>query len=160
VTTRPHHGRWFEDLEVGLVVQHALTRTVTETDNVLFTTMTMNPARLHLDADYAAHTEFERPLVNSMYTLALLVGMSVLETTHGTTIANLGFQEVQFPAPVFVGDTIHAETEVVGARASRSRPDAGIVTFEHRAFNQRDEVVCRAVRDALMHRRPSGEHTS
>lgn len=160
MTTRPHHGRWFEDLEVGLVVQHALTRTVTETDNVLFTTMTMNPARLHLDADYAAHTEFERPLVNSMYTLALLVGMSVLETTHGTTIANLGFQEVQFPAPVFVGDTIHAETEVVGARASRSRPDAGIVTFEHRAFNQRDEVVCRAVRDALMHRRPSGEHTS
>ncbi len=155
MTAVPHHGRWFEDLNVGLIVRHALTRTVTETDNVLFTTMTMNPARLHLDADYAEHeTEFGRVLVNSMFTLGLLIGLSVLETTHGTTIANLGFQKVEFPAPVFVGDTIHAETEVVAARESKSRPDAGIVTFEHRAFNQRDELVCRAVRDALMHRRP------
>ena len=155
MTAVPHHGRWFEDLNVGLIVRHALTRTVTETDNVLFTTMTMNPARLHLDADYAEHeTEFGRVLVNSMFTLGLLIGLSVLETTHGTTIANLGFQKVEFPAPVFVGDTIHAETEVVTARESKSRPDAGIVTFEHRAFNQRDELVCRAVRDALMHRRP------
>lgn len=151
----PHHGRWFEELEVGLVVQHALTRTVTETDNVLFSTMTMNPARLHLDAEYAANeTEFGKPLVNSMFTLGLLVGMSVLETTHGTTVANLGFQEVVFPAPVFIGDTLHAESEVVAARESKSRPDAGIVTFEHRAFNQRDELVCRAKRDALMHKRP------
>jgi acyl dehydratase len=116
----------------------------------------MNPARLHLDAEYAAsETEFGRPLVNSLFTLGLVVGITVLETTHGTTIANLGFQEVVFPAPVFAGDTIHAETEVVAARASKSRPDAGIVTFEHRAYNQRDELVCRAVRDALMHRRPS-----
>ena len=133
---------------------HALTRTVTETDNVLFTTMTLNPARLHLDAEYAAGTEFGQPLVNSMFTVALLVGMSVLETTHGTTIANLGFEEVVFPAPVFVGDTIHAQTEVVASRESTSRPDAGIVTFEHRAFNQRDELVCRARRNALMQRRP------
>ncbi|HWW44536.1 MAG TPA: MaoC family dehydratase [Acidimicrobiia bacterium] len=153
--TIPHHGRWFDELAVGTVVPHAITRTVTETDNVLFTTMTMNPARLHLDAEYAAReTEFGRPLVNSLFTLSLLVGLSVLETTQGTTIANLGFQQVEFPAPVFVGDTLHAETEVAGARDSRSRPDAGIVTFEHRAFNQRGELVCRARRDALMRRRP------
>jgi len=151
----PHHGRWFEDLTVGAVIPHALTRTVTETDNVLLTTLTLNPARLHLDHEYAAGTEFGRPLVNSMFTLALLVGMSVLETTHGTTIANLGFEEVVFPAPVFCGDTLHAETEVVAARASGSRPDAGIVTFEHRAFNQDDRLVCRARRIALMQRRPA-----
>lgn len=150
----PHHGRWYEDLEVGIVISHALTRTITEGDNVSFSTMTMNPARLHLDAEYAADTEFGRPLVNSLLTLGLLVGITVLETTHGTTIANLGFQEVTFPLPVFAGDTLHAETEVLAARASRSRTDAGIVTFEHRGFNQRDELVCRAKRDALMQRRP------
>jgi acyl dehydratase len=150
----PHHGKWFEELTVGLVVPHALTRTITETDNILFTTMTMNPARLHLDFEYAAGTEFGQPLVNSMFTVALVVGISVLETTHGTTIANLGFEEVVFPAPLFHGDTIHVESEVVDARASKSRPDAGIVTFEHRAFNQRDELVCRARRNALMSRRP------
>jgi acyl dehydratase len=154
----PHHGRWFEELAVGDVIPHALTRTVTETDNVLMTTLTLNPARLHLDHEYAAQeTEFGRPLVNSMFTLALLVGMSVLETTHGTTIANLGFEEVTFPAPVFCGDTIHAETEVVAARASASRPDAGIVTFEHRAYNQADRLVCAARRNALMRRRPDDQ---
>jgi len=153
---RPHHGKWFEDLTIGLVVQHALTRTVTDADNVLFTTMTMNPAPLHLDAEYAAQTEFGRPIVNSMFTVALLVGISVLETTHGTTIANLGFETIEFPAPVFPGDTIHAETEVVGSRASKSRPEAGIVTFEHRGYNQRDDLVCRARRNALMSRRPTG----
>jgi acyl dehydratase len=152
----PHHGRWFEDLQIGDVIPHALTRTVTETDNVLMTTLTLNPARLHLDHEYAAEeTEFGKPLVNSMFTLALLVGMSVLETTHGTTVANLGFEEITFPAPVFCGDTIHAESEVVAARASKSRSDAGIVTFEHRGFNQHDALVCRARRNALMHRRPS-----
>jgi len=151
----PHHGRWFEELEVGTVIAHGLTRTVTEADNVLFCSMTMNPARLHLDAEYAAHeTEFGQPLVNSLFTLGLVVGITVLETTHGTTIANLGFQQVSFPAPVFAGDTLRAETEVVASRGSKSRPDAGIVTFEHRAFNQRDELVCRATRDALMRRRP------
>ncbi len=152
---RPVHGKWFEELEVGLVVQHALTRTVLDSDNVLFSTMTMNPAALHLDFDYAEHeTEFGRPLINSLFTLGLLVGLSVLETTHGTTVANLGFQEVAFPVPVFSGDTIHAETEVVAARESKSRPTCGIVTFEHRAYNQRDELVCRARRDALMNKRP------
>ena len=148
----PHHGRWFEDLPVGLVVPHALTRTITETDNVLFTTMTMNPARLHLDAEYAADTEFGRPLVNSMFTLGLLVGMSVLETTHGTTIANLGFEEVVFPAPVFVRRHPPRASPRWWRAASRSRgPTQGIVTFEHRGFNQRDELVCRARRNALMH---------
>ncbi|MET0420665.1 MAG: MaoC family dehydratase [Acidimicrobiia bacterium] len=151
----PHHGRWFEDLPMGLVIPHALTRTVTETDNVLFTTMTLNPARLHLDAEYAASTEFGQPLVNSMFTLALLVGISVLETTHGTTVANLGFDDVMFPAPVFVGDTIHAHSEVIASRPSSSRPDAGLVTFLHSAYNQRDELVCRARRNSLMHRRPT-----
>jgi acyl dehydratase len=150
----PHHGRWFEDLPVGLVVPHALTRTVTETDNILFTTMTMNPARLHLDAEYAAGTEFGQPLINSMFTVALVVGISVLETTHGTTIANLGFEEVVFPKPLFAGDTVHVESEVVAARESKSRPGQGIVTFEHRAYNQHDELVCRARRGALMHKRP------
>ena len=150
----PHTGKWFEELEVGAVIPHAITRTVTETDNVLFTTLTHNPAKLHLDHDYAAATEFGQPLVNSMFTLALVVGVSVAETTHGTTVANLGFEEAVFPAPVFVGDTIRAETEVIAARDSSSRPDQGIVTFEHRAFNQRDELVCRARRTALMHRRP------
>ncbi len=152
----PHHGRWFEDLPVGLVVPHALTRTVTETDNVLFTTMTMNPARLHLDAHYAEGTEFGRPLINSMFTIALVVGISVLETTHGTTVANLGFEEVVFPKPLFAGDTVHVESEVVDARVSKSRPEQGIVTFEHRAYNQHDELVCRARRGALMHKRPTG----
>jgi acyl dehydratase len=156
VTTRPHHGKWFEELEVGLVIPHAMTRTITETDNVLFTTMTMNPARLHLDADYMANeSEFGKPLMNSLFVLGLLVGISVLETTHGTAVANLGFQAVTFPAPVFAGDTMHAETAVVAARASKSRPTEGIVTFEHRAFNQRDELICKATRDSLMQRLPA-----
>jgi acyl dehydratase len=154
--TAVHHGKWFEQLEVGLVVQHGLTRTVTETDNILFTTMSMNPARVHLDVEYSKGTEFGRPLVNSMFTIGLVVGISVLETTHGTTVANLGFGEITFPAPVFCGDTIHAETEVVASRPSTSRPEQGIVTFEHRAFNQRDELVCRARRSALMWREEPG----
>jgi acyl dehydratase len=153
---QPHHGLWFEELTVGTIVPHAITRTVTETDNILFTTMTMNPAAVHLDYDYAAGTEFGKPLVNSMFTVALLVGMSVIDLTHGTTVANLGFEEITFPKPVFYGDTIHAETQVVAARASKSRPDQGIVTFEHRAFNQHDDLVCKAQRNALMHRRPAG----
>jgi acyl dehydratase len=151
---RPVTGRWFEQLPVGTTVQHTIRRTVTETDNVLFTTMTMNPAPLHLDAEYAAGTEFGRPLVNSMFTAALVVGLSVAELTLGTLVAQLGLTEVVFPAPVFTGDTIRVETEVVEARASKSRPDAGIVVFEHRAHNQRDELVCRLRRTALMHRAP------
>jgi acyl dehydratase len=152
---RPVLGRWFEDLDVGLVVPHALTRTITEADNINFSAATLNPAPLHLDSHFGAATEFGRPLVNSMFTVALLVGISVYETTHGTTVANLGFERVAFPAPVFPGDTLHGETEVVAVRDSGSRPDCGIVTFEHRAFNQDDVLVCRAVRTALMHRRPA-----
>jgi len=151
----PFHGKWLEELSEGVVIQHALTRTVSETDNLLFTTMTLNPAKLHLDYESAKATQFGKPLVNSMFTLALLVGMSVLETTHGTTIANLGFEEVVFPKPVFYGDTIRAETEVLKNRPSSSNPSRGIVTFEHRAFNQNGEVVCKARRNAMMRKKPS-----
>jgi len=147
-------GMWFEDFEVGMVVPHALTRTITEADNVGFTTATMNPAPLHLDADYASGTQFGRVLVNSMFTVALLVGISVHELTHGTTVANLGFDTVTFPAPLFHGDTVYCESEVLAVRESRSQPDRGIVSFEHRAFNQDDVLVCAATRNALMHRRP------
>lgn len=139
---------------MGRVVEAATRRTVTETDNVLFTTMTMNPQPLHLDAEFAATTEFGRPLVNSMFTVALVVGLAVPELTLGTTIANLGFSGIEFPKPVFAGDTIRVVTEVVGARPSSSRPEAGIVTFRHEGRNQRGEVVCRATRAALMRRGP------
>ena len=153
---RPHRGMWFEELEPGVVVHHAIRRTLTESDNVMFTSMTMNPAWLHLDFDYAKNeTEFGKPLVNSMLTLATVIGISVHETTLGTTVANLGFKEITFPAPLFHGDTLRVETEVLAARASKSRPAQGIVTFEHRAFNQEGALVCRAVRDALMHRSPT-----
>ena len=153
---RPVTGRWFEELAVGTVIPHALRRTLTEADNVGFTTMTMNPAWLHLDFDYAANeTEFGQPLVNSLLTLGVVVGISVHETTLGTTVANLGFDKVDFPAPLFHGDTIRVETEVLAARESSSRPGQGVVTFEHRAFNQADALVCRAVRNALMLARPA-----
>jgi acyl dehydratase len=150
-------GLWFEQLEPGLRVRHAVTRTVTETDNVLFTTMTMNPQPLHLDAEFAAGTEFGRPLVNSLFTLGLVVGLSVPELTLGTTVANLGFSAVEFPAPVFAGDTVHVVSEVLEARLSKSRAGTGIVTFEHRGLNQRAELVCRAVRTAMMRCRPADE---
>jgi acyl dehydratase len=147
---------WLEELEPGVVVQHAIRRTLTESDNVMFTSMTMNPAWLHLDFDYAKNeTEFGKPLVNSMLTLATVIGISVHETTLGTTVANLGFQEITFPAPLFHGDTIRVESEVKASRKSKSRPTQGVVTFEHRAFNQNGDLVCRAVRDALMHCRPA-----
>ena len=148
-------GMWFEDLPVGLVVQHPLTRTITESDNVQFTVATMNPAPLHLDADYASTTQFGQVIVNSMFTVALVVGISVHDLTHGTTVANLGFDKVTFPAPLFHGDTVHVESEVTAARASNSNPDRGIVTFEHRGYNQHDVLVCSAVRNAMMHTRPS-----
>lgn len=152
---RPVTGSWYEELPAGRVIPHALRRTITEADNVGFTTMTMNPAWLHLDFDYAANeTEFGKPLVNSLLTLGMVVGISVHETTLGTTVANLGFDKVDFPAPLFHGDTLRVETEVLAARDSSSRPNQGIVTFEHRAFNQHDALVCRAVRNALMLRRP------
>ncbi len=148
------HGMWFEEFVEGNVVQHAVTRTVTETDNVLFTTMTMNPQPMHLDAEYSAKMEFGRPLVNSLFTLGLVVGLAVPELTLRTTVANLGFTKVDFPSPVFAGDTIHVETEIGACRLSKSRPQEGIVVFEHRAYNQRDQLVCLARRTALMRCRP------
>lgn len=144
-------GLWFEQFTVGDVIAHPLTRTITEADNVLFSTQTLNPAPLHIDADYASKTYFGKPLVNSLLTLGIVIGISVHETTHGTTIANLGFERITFPAPVFHGDTIRVETEVLATRRSESKPDRGIVTLEHRSFNQHDELVCQAVRNALMH---------
>ncbi|HEX4108945.1 MAG TPA: MaoC family dehydratase [Solirubrobacteraceae bacterium] len=151
---RPVSGRWLEDLPEGLVVRHAITRTITETDNILFTTLSMNPAPMHLDAHFAAQSEFGRVLVNSMLTLALLVGISVHELTMGTTVANLGFEQVTFPAPLFHGDTLSAESEVISSRRSRSRPRQGVVLFEHRGFNQDGVLVVGARRNALMHARP------
>lgn len=147
-------GRWFEDLTPGLVIDHAVTRTVTESDNTLFSVMTMNPQPLHLDESFAVDTEFGTRLVNSLFTLSLLIGLSVFETTHGTTVANLGFEEIAFPAPVFHGDSIRARTEVISSRLSGSRPSQGIVVFEHRAFNQHDVLVARCRRSALMRCRP------
>jgi len=143
-------GRYFEEFSVGDVYDHPIRRTVTETDNVLFTTMTHNPAALHLDAEYMKQTEFGRPLINSCLTLGLMVGISVNDTTHGTTVANLGWDEVRFPKPLFQGDTVHIQTEVLECRESRSRPDNGIVVFCHRAFNQHDELVGICKRSALM----------
>lgn len=148
-------GKYFEDLPVGAVFTHQPSRTVTETDNLLITTLTMNPQPLHLDAEYAAQTEFGKILVNSMFTVSLVVGLSVGDTTLGTTIGNLGFEKIEFPKPVFVGDTITVETRVLEARRSKSRTDAGIVLFEHIGTNQRGEVVCRAKRNALMRVRPA-----
>lgn len=151
---RNRSGMWFEQFEVGQVVEHAVTRTVTETDNVLFTCLTMNPQPIHLDADFASRQEFGKPLVNSLYTLGLVVGIAVPELTLGTTIANLGFEQVEFPHPVFVGDTVWVQSEVVAARASSSRPDAGIVTFEHRGHTAEGPLICRCRRAALMRRQP------
>lgn len=148
-------GRWYEELTPGVTVGHAVTRTITESDNVLFTCLTMNPQPLHLDEEFAAGTEFGARLVNSLFTLGLLVGITVHELTLGTTVANLGFSLVEFPRPMFHGDTLRAETKVLEARDSRSRPNAGIVMFEHRGYNQRDELTARCHRQALMLRRPS-----
>lgn len=147
-------GKYFEELEPGTVYEHQPARTVTEADNLLFTTLTMNPQPLHLDAAFAEGTEFGQRLVNSIFTLGLVVGLSVGDTTLGTTVGNLGFEKVEFPKPVFLGDTVRATTEVVARRESRSRPEWGIVTFEHRGTNQRDEIVCRCTRAAMMLRRP------
>lgn len=148
-------GRYYEGFEIGEVIRHDTRRTVTETDNVLFSTLTMNPAAIHIDYDYSAKTEFGKPLMNSVFTLGLVVGLSVGETTLGTTIGNLGWEEVRFPKPVFIGDTIRSETEVVAMRTSKSRPTQGIVTFLHRGLNQRNEVVCECRRLALMMRTPA-----
>ena len=148
-------GKWFDELEVGQVFQHALRRTLTETDNLLFTTMTHNPAQLHLDVEYCrTETEFGGVLINSMFTMGLVVGISVGDTTLGTAVANLSIDNTTFPKPIFPGDTLRVETEIIALRESKSRPTQGIVTFEHRAFNQRDELVCKVQRKGLQHKAP------
>ena len=147
-------GLYFEEFSVGQTFDHAIRRTVTEADNVQLTTMTHNPAALHLDAEYMKTTEFGERIVNSCLTLALMVGISVNDTTHGTTVANLGWDEVRFPKPVFHGDTLRIESEVLELRDSKSRPENGIVIFAHRAFNQNDELVGHCKRSALMLKKP------
>jgi acyl dehydratase len=148
-------GLFFEEFTEGRVFEHAITRTVTEMDNVLFTTLTMNPQPLHLDAEFARTTEFGRPLVNSIFTLGLVIGMTVADTTLGTTVANLGMSDVRFPKPVFHGDTIRARTKVIATRRSKSRSDAGIIEFEHIGLNQRGEQVAICRRAALMKTKPA-----
>ena len=148
-------GLYFEDCTPDLAISHAVRRTVTETDNILITTLTHNVQPLHLDAEAAAASEFGRPLVNSVFTFGLMVGVSVADTTLGTLVANLGYDELTFPKPVFIGDTLRSETRVLSTRESKSRPDAGIVTFEHVSHNQRDERVARCTRTALLKRRPA-----
>ena len=143
-------GLYFEEFAVGQEFVHGIRRTVTETDNLLFTTMTHNPAALHLDAEYCKETEFGQILVNSLFTLSLVVGISVNDTTLGTTVANLGFGSVTFPKPVFIGDTLTVKTTVKALRPSKSRPGQGVVSFEHSATNQRGETVVVAERSALM----------
>ncbi|WP_322083338.1 MaoC family dehydratase [Burkholderia sp. BCC1972] len=144
-------GLYFEQFEIGQLFRHDIRRTVTETDNVLFSAMTHNPAAIHIDKQYASSTEFGRTLMNSAFTLGLMVGISVADTTLGTTVGNLGWDEVRFPKPVFEGDTIRVETVVLEKRQSKSRPDNGIVVFQHTAINQRDETVATCKRSALMY---------
>jgi acyl dehydratase len=145
-------GRSFEQWAIGDVIRHDVRRTVTETDNLLMTTLTHNVQPLHLDADYAAGTEFGRIVVNGTFTFALMIGVSVADTTLGTLVANLGYDKLVMPKPVFIGDTLRFETRVAELRASRSRPEAGLVTFAHEAHNQRDEIVCQCLRTALVRR--------
>ena len=149
-------GLYFEELTVGRTFRHSVRRTVTEADNVFFSALTMNPAPLHLDEEYCReHTEYGTRIVNSAFTLGLVVGISVGDTTLGTTAGNLGWNDVRFPKPVFHGDTIHVESEVVEARESRSRPDNGIVVLEHRGYNQRNELIMTCRRSTLMMKRPT-----
>jgi len=148
-------GKWFDEWQVGNRIEHPIRRTVTETDNLLFSTLTHNPQPLHIDAEAARASEFGQILVNGTFTFALMVGLSVGETTLGTLLANLGYDKLVMPKPVFLGDTIRVETDVVALKASKSRPGAGIVTFEHRALNQRNEVVCSCLRMALMQGKPA-----
>ncbi|MDM0015147.1 MaoC family dehydratase [Variovorax sp. J22P168] len=147
-------GRWFEEFEVGQSFDHEIRRTVIEADNMWFSNATCNPAAIHIDSEYCKNTEFGRPLVNSIFTLGLVIGLSVQETTLGTTVANLGMTDTRFPSPVFAGDTIRSRTTVKSVRESKSRPNAGIVTFLHQGLNQRDEEVCVCTRQALMLRKP------
>ena len=148
-------GVWFDELKVGQIFKHEIRRTVTDMDNILFSSLTYNPAAVHIDHEYAKSTEFGKPLMNSIFTLGLIIGLTVQDTTLGTTVGNLGFEETKFPRPVFAGDTLRAETKIVAVRDSKSRPTQGIVTFEHRGFNQRDEEIMMCRRAGLMMRRPA-----
>jgi len=150
-------GLYFDEFEEGQLFEHAIRRTVTEADNILFSTMTHNPQPLHIDRHFAeTQSEFGQPLVNSLFTLGLMIGITVADTTLGTTIANLGMEGVKFPAPVFHGDTVHVTTKVISKRESKSRPEAGIIEFEHQAFNQNDVLVATCRRQAFMKRKPKG----
>lgn len=148
-------GRYFDEWQVGDRIEHPIRRTVTETDNLLFSTLTHNPQPLHIDAEAAKASEFGRILVNGTFTFSLMIGVSVAETTLGTLLANLGYDKLIMPKPVFLGDTIRVQTEVVATRPSKSRPGAGIVTFEHRAINQQGEIVCSCLRMALLKGKPA-----
>ena len=143
-------GRYFDEWQVGNRVEHAITRTVTESDNLLICALTHNPQPLHLDHELAAKSEFGQPLVNSVFTFGLMIGVSVADTTLGTLVANLGYDKLLFPKPVFAGDTLRSESECVAVRESKSRPSAGIVTWAHRSFNQKGELVCECTRTALL----------
>lgn len=147
-------GRWFDEWSVGDRISHEIRRTVTETDNLLFTVMTHNPQPLHLDVEAAKASEFGQILVNGTFTFALMIGLSVGDTTLGTLVANLGYDKLVMPKPVFIGDTMRAESDVAVIRESKSRPDAGIVTFRHVLINQRDEIVCECLRSALLLKKP------
>ena len=148
-------GRWFDEWQVGDRIEHDIRRTVTETDNLLFSTMTHNPQPLHIDAEFAKATEFGQIMVNGTFTFALMIGLTIADTTLGTLIANLGYDKLVMPKPVFIGDTMRATTVVTELRDSKSRPNQGIITFAHELINQRDEVVCGCLRMALLHRAPA-----
>lgn len=148
-------GLYLEEFEVGQVIRHQLTRSITESDNMMFSMMTMNPQPLHIDFDYAAKSEWGKPLVNSLFTLGLMIGISVHDTTLGTIVANLGMTETSFPHPLFHGDTIRVETEIKAVRESKSKPDRGIVEMEHRAYNQHDVLVARCLRQTMVFKRPA-----
>ena len=147
-------GLYFEDFTIGRIFMHEIRRTVTDMDNMMFSSLTYNPAAIHIDHDYCAKTEFGKPLMNSIFTLGLVIGLSVQDTTFGTTVANLGMTDTVFPKPVFAGDTIRSQTTVMDLRASKSRPGQGIVTFEQVGLNQHDEIVCKTTRAALMLAKP------
>ncbi|MAX14968.1 MULTISPECIES: MaoC family dehydratase [Sphingobium] len=148
-------GRYFDEWQVGDRIEHPIRRTVTETDNLLFSTMTHNPQPLHIDAEAARASEFGQILVNGTFTFSLMIGLSVGETTLGTLVANLGYDKLVMPKPVFIGDTMRATSDIVELRDSKSRPDAGLVTFRHELLNQRNEIVCQCLRTALLKRRPA-----
>jgi acyl dehydratase len=148
-------GRWFDEWQIGDRIAHELHRTVTETDNLLFSTLTHNTQPLHIDVEAAKASEFGQILVNGTFTFSLMVGITVGDTTAGTLVANLGYDELRMPKPVFLGDTLRAETEVVETRPSKSRPGQGIVTWRHRMLNQRDEIVCECLRSALLRSKPA-----